>query len=129
MEAAIQSVHAERRLGGPVNWTALVSLYDILLQIAPTLGASVARAAAVGEAEGPDAGLRDLDQLKSNRLDAYQPFWAVRAHLLALAGDDGASHAYERAIGLTEDPATRGFLRRRQPETGQGLHDSSRRPA
>jgi RNA polymerase sigma-70 factor (ECF subfamily) len=129
MEAAIQSVHAERRLGLPVNWTALVSLYDLLLQIAPTLGGAVARAAALGEAEGPVAGLHALDLLSSDRLDTYQPFWAVRAHLMALARKDGANLAYERAIGLTEDAATRAFLRRRQAESDPAPHEISRRPA
>jgi RNA polymerase sigma-70 factor (ECF subfamily) len=41
----------------------------------------------------------------------YQPYWAVRAHLLERLGKTGeASDAYDRAIGLAEDPAVKEFL-------------------
>jgi RNA polymerase sigma-70 factor (ECF subfamily) len=47
-------------------------------------------------------------------LAEYQPYWAARAHLLALCGRHGeALHAYGRAIGLERDPAVRSFLQRR----------------
>lgn len=43
----------------------------------------------------------------------------VRAHLLRGAGrTPEAMHAFDRAIGLTEDPATRQFLLRRRGEAG-----------
>jgi len=41
----------------------------------------------------------------------YQPYWAVRAHLLQRLGKTSeASDAYDQAIGLAEDPAVRQFL-------------------
>jgi RNA polymerase sigma-70 factor (ECF subfamily) len=41
----------------------------------------------------------------------YQPYWAVRAHLLQRLGKKReAADAYDRAIGLAEDPAVREFL-------------------
>ena len=41
----------------------------------------------------------------------YQPYWAVRAHLLRSLGRAAeAAEAYDRAIGLAVDPATRQFL-------------------
>ena len=44
-------------------------------------------------------------------VSAYQPYWAVRAHLLQRLGRTAdASDAYDRAIGLAEDPAIRQFL-------------------
>jgi predicted RNA polymerase sigma factor len=44
----------------------------------------------------------------------YQPYWALAAHLLE-ARDEAAeaAAAYELAIGLSEDAATRAFLQRR----------------
>jgi RNA polymerase sigma-70 factor (ECF subfamily) len=45
---------------------------------------------------------------RGGALDAYQPYWAARAELLAAAGDPtGARAAFERAVGLCIDPAIR----------------------
>jgi RNA polymerase sigma-70 factor (ECF subfamily) len=44
---------------------------------------------------------------------SYQPYWALRAHLLRREGAvDWALTAYNRAIGLSESPAVRNFLSR-----------------
>jgi RNA polymerase sigma-70 factor (ECF subfamily) len=115
LEAAIQSVHAERAQTGRTDWAALVVFYDQLVRVAPTLGARVAQAAAVAEAQGPGAGLAMLDTIDRASIATYQPFWAVSAHLMRQLGNRaGAAEAYDRAIGLTEDPATRRFLLERR---------------
>jgi RNA polymerase sigma-70 factor (ECF subfamily) len=85
------------------------------MQMSPTLGISVGYAAAVAEADGPEAGLAILDPIASEAVSHYQPYWAVRAHLLQALGKlDQASKAYDRAVGLAEDPAIREFLLRRK---------------
>ncbi|TMK77835.1 MAG: RNA polymerase subunit sigma-70 [Actinobacteria bacterium] len=115
LEAAIQSVHAERAQTGRTDWAAIVVFYEHLVQLAPTLGARVAQAAAVAEAHGAAAGLALLDTIDRAAVATYQPFWAVRAHLLRQVGEGvDAVEAYDRAIGLTEDPAIRRFLLERR---------------
>jgi RNA polymerase sigma-70 factor (ECF subfamily) len=109
-EAAIQSLHAQRAITGRAEPVALAALYDILVQQAPATGALVARAVAHGNAFGAAAGLAALDAIPADTVAAYQPFWAARAHLLQAAGDSTAAVAYDRAIGLTSDPAVRAFL-------------------
>jgi len=85
--------------------------YDRLTRVAPTLGARVAQAAAVAEASGPAAGLSMLDAPETSAVKTYQPYWAVRAHLLRLLDRRSeAAAAFDRAIGLTEHPAVRRFL-------------------
>ena len=111
LEAAIQSVHAERAQSGRTDWAAIVVFYDHLVRLAPTLGARVAQAAAVAEAQGPADGLAVLDEIARAAVATYQPYWAVRAHLLRNLGRAAeAAEAYDRAIGLAVDPATRQFL-------------------
>lgn len=110
LEAAIQSVHAERVHGGATDWRAITAIYDALVQCAPTLGAMVGRAAAIGEAQGPAAGIASLDRIDATVVAGYQPYWATRAHLLQRLGDAAACDAFDRAIGLAEDPAVRQFL-------------------
>ncbi len=52
-EAAIQSVHAQQPFTGHVDHAALLTLYDLLAQHAPSLGALVGRAAVPAEAGSP----------------------------------------------------------------------------
>jgi predicted RNA polymerase sigma factor len=115
LEAAIQSVHAERAHSGHTEWTAIAAFYDQLVQLAPSLGATVARAAAHAEVCGPEAGLALLDEIGMQRVASYQPYWAVRAHLLRqLKRTSDAYDAFDRAIGLSEDEAVRIFLLEQQ---------------
>jgi predicted RNA polymerase sigma factor len=115
LEAAIQSVHAERAHNGRTEWSAIVLFYEQLNRLSPTLGTQTGYAAAVGEAKGPEAGLAVLDGLDLGVVSQYQPYWAVRAHLLQRLGrPPEAKDAYDRAIGLAEDPAVKDFLLERR---------------
>jgi predicted RNA polymerase sigma factor len=115
LEAAIQSVHAERACSGHTDWRAIAVFYEHLVQLAPTLGAQIGRAAAMAEVHGPAAGLALRDAIALEAVTLYQPYWAVRAHLLQRLGRKGAaSDAFDRAIGLTEDDAVRRFLLERR---------------
>jgi RNA polymerase sigma-70 factor (ECF subfamily) len=115
LEAAIQSVHAERARSGRIQWNAILMFYEQLMRISPTLGTQTGYAAAVAEAKGAEAGLAALDGIDPGGILAYQPYWAVRAHLLQRLGrTPEAWDAFDRAIGLTEDPAVRQFLLQRR---------------
>jgi RNA polymerase sigma-70 factor (ECF subfamily) len=104
-------VHAERGRSGRIEWTAIVHFYEQLIRISPTIGRRTGYAAALAEANGAEKGLAVLDAIDQDTVSAYQPYWAVRAHLLQLLGKGPeAQHAYDRAIGLAEDPAVREFL-------------------
>jgi len=86
------------------------------VRLSPTVGARVALAAVLAEADGPAAGLGALDVLALDRPEAgtFQPFWATRAHLLAAAGRVAdARVAYERAVELAGDERLRAALRQR----------------
>jgi predicted RNA polymerase sigma factor len=111
LEAAIQSVHAERARTGRTEWAAIVLFYEQLIRISPTLGTRTGYAAAIAEAKGPEAGLAVLDAIDVGAVSGYQPYWAVRAHLLQRLGKSReALDAFDRAIGLAEDPAIIQFL-------------------
>ncbi len=109
LEAAIQSAHCARRDGEPTDYAALRKLYEALIEVAPTLGARVSLAAAIGELDGAEAGLLELDRIDAPR---FQPLWATRAHLLSQLGRrTDARAAYAKAISLTTDEITRDRLR------------------
>ena len=123
LEAAIQAAHAQGRLEGRVPWDDITRLYERLLELAPTVGARIAHAVAVAHAApDPAAGLRLLDAIEPARVASHQPWWAARAHLLAMAGAHAeAASAYGRALALTVEPRLRAWLeRRRQAEESAG---------
>ncbi len=95
----------------------IVILYEGLLRLAPSLAARVGHAAAVAEAKGAEAGLALLDALDSERLKDYQPYWAVRAHVLQKLGRPEAHAAFDRAIGLSRHQGQRAFLLKKQTPT------------
>lgn len=113
LHAAIQSVHNRRALTGRTDWAAVAALYDGLVVLTPTVGAHVARAKARSHSDGYGPALALLDELPADRVAAYQPYWVVRAHVLAGAGDTaGAAAAARVALDLTRDAATRRHLGR-----------------
>jgi RNA polymerase sigma-70 factor (ECF subfamily) len=115
LEAAIQSVHAERARTGRTDWEAIAWFYDRLVELSPALGARVGRAAAIAEVEGAASALAELDRIEDPSVKTYQPYWAVRAHLLKRLGRvDEARAAFDRAAGLAEDEAVRRFLLERR---------------
>jgi RNA polymerase sigma-70 factor, ECF subfamily len=118
IEAAIQSAHVARRLGGAATWPAIVALYDHLLALTGSPVVALNRAVALAETDGPHAGLAALEQLSADgRLADYQPYWAARGALLARAGQTSeARQALTRALGLADDPAVRAYLRARRDE-------------
>ncbi len=120
LEAAIQSAHAWRARSGTTPWRAVLGLYDRLVAVVPTVGAAVARAATLAEVEGPAAALAALDAIEGAD---FQPWWAVRADLLARIGAD-AGPAYARAITLTRDPAVAAYLRNRAGGAGLGQRET-----
>jgi len=115
LEAAIQSVHADRRRTGRTDWQAVALFYEHIVCLAPTLAARIGHAVAIGEVQGPEAGLRLLDRIERASTASHQPFWAARAHLLARQGrSDEAAQAYDLAIGLAREESVRRFLMQRR---------------
>ena len=116
-ERALQCAVLWRRLMrcGRIDWHAIALLYEGLVRAAPTLGALVGRAAALAEASGPAAGFALLDDITPERVKTYQPYWAVRVHLLRRLGrQTQALDTFDRAIGLMGDGAIRQLLLRRR---------------
>ncbi|MEL6514962.1 MAG: DUF6596 domain-containing protein [Pseudomonadota bacterium] len=122
LEAAIQAVHADRISTGVTNWDALVQLHLGLSRIAPTIGATVGYAAALGKAVGPQEGLDALCQIDAKVRAVFAPAEATRAYLLSKLGRTReAFAAYEQAISLTVEPPLRQYLQTERAELGGKL--------
>jgi RNA polymerase sigma-70 factor (ECF subfamily) len=112
VEAAIAAVHAEAPTWQDTDWSEIVSLYGVLLQLWPSPVVELNRAVAIGLRDGPAAGLDALAPLSAD------PALATYAYHSAARGDflrqlhrwDEAAVAYEEALTLTDNDVERAFL-------------------
>ena len=117
VQAAIAACHALAPTWGDTDWSAVVSWYDVLLTVADTPVARLNRAVAVGERDGPAAGLAAVDAV--DELGGYPLWHAARAELLArLDRVDDADTAYAAALAIPQDDAQLTHLRRRRARLG-----------
>jgi RNA polymerase sigma-70 factor (ECF subfamily) len=116
LQAAIAALHLEASGAEDTDWRQIAQLYDALAKLSPSPVVEVNRAAAVGFADGPEAGLALLEPLLADaRLERYQPVHAAHAELLRRAGAlDAADDAYRRAIELSANAVERAELERRR---------------
>ncbi|WP_067723071.1 RNA polymerase sigma factor [Nocardia yamanashiensis] len=82
-QAAIAALHADARVADETDWVQIVEWYDELLKLTNSPVVQLNRAVAVGEADGPRAGLAALDQVDPG-LPRYT---AARAYLIERTGD------------------------------------------
>jgi RNA polymerase sigma-70 factor, ECF subfamily len=110
IQAAINAVHGDASRATDTDWGQILTLYDQLLLFDPSPVVALNRAVALGEVEGPAAGLAAMDGLP---LQSYYLFHAVRADLLRrLDRLPDAAAAYDAAMARTENEAERAFLAR-----------------
>jgi RNA polymerase sigma-70 factor, ECF subfamily len=110
LQAMIASLHAD----DPSDWAQIAELYAELGRLTSSPVVELNRAIAIAETEGPQAGLRIVDDLD---LDDFRYVHSTRGELLRRLGRiPEARDAYRRARELTDDGAERRFLERRLTE-------------
>ena len=118
VQAAIAAVHAQAPSAEGTDWTEIVGLYDVLLQLTPSPVVELNRAVAVAMRDGPAAGLVIVDDiLNRGDLSEYRFAHAARAELCRRLGRSAdARVSFERALALTRQEADRRFIERRLAE-------------
>ena len=113
VQAAIAALHDDAATAAETDWVQILAWYDDLLALTGNPLVALSRAVAVGEVDGPPAGLRALDGLDA-ALGEHHRLDAVRAHLLERAGRDEEAHAsYLLAARRTTSTAERDHLTRK----------------
>jgi RNA polymerase sigma-70 factor, ECF subfamily len=112
VQAGIHAAWCSRQsLDQPAPWPALLSLYDVLLDLEDNLVVRLNRAVVLAEVSGVDTALAAIGALEPERLREFQPYHAVRADLLRRTGrTQEALEAYEIAISLVSTSAERQWL-------------------
>jgi RNA polymerase sigma-70 factor, ECF subfamily len=120
LQAAIAALHAEAPSYPDTDWRQIVQLYDALLTVWPSPVVALNRAAALALAEGPEAGLAEIEELEAGgRLADYRYLPAAKADLLRRLGRRAeAEQAYRAALALAGNSAERDFLAQRIAEVG-----------
>ncbi len=123
IQAAISATHARASAAAETDWAQIVSLYDHLLRLIDSPVVALNRAAAIGMAESPEAGLLAIDSLESHEMmREYYLLHAARADFLRRAGRFAeAAQAYDRALMRVRNERERAYLERRRGECGQSL--------
>lgn len=112
LQAEIAAKHVTAPSEAETDWPGIVNLYDELNRVEQTPIVALNAAIACSRAEGPQAGLRALDQIASDpALKDYHLLPAVRAQLWRLLGQlDEARTAYLQALECTCTEPERRFL-------------------
>jgi RNA polymerase sigma-70 factor (ECF subfamily) len=116
LEAAIAWQHAASSRFDDTDWSAITGLYDALLQIVPSPVVALNRAIAIGQRDGPVAGLTALAALEGDaRLERYPFFHAALGEFLFDEGRaDEALARFECALSLARNVDEQNYLRRRR---------------
>ena len=110
VQAAVAACHVP---APTTDWDVVCSWYDVLLIVQDTPATQLARAVAVGERDGAQAGLAALDEVVG--LMGSAAFQGARAELLVRTGRvHEAQVAYDAALALPLSAPQRVFLQARR---------------
>ena len=112
LQAAIAAVHAEAASAASTDWRQIKLLYDRLIRVQPSPVVELNRAVAVAMSEGPEQGLRLIDDLQAREeLANYYLAHSARADLCRRLGRFAeACASYEKALALAPQGPERRFL-------------------
>ncbi len=115
VEAGIAAVHARARQTEDTDWAQIASLYDLLTKVQPSPIVALNRAIAIGQLEGPERGLEELETIADRERLASYPFYAAALgeFELRIGRHDAALSHFEAAAKLARNPMERRFLEQR----------------
>ncbi|HVV10032.1 RNA polymerase sigma factor [Amycolatopsis sp.] len=124
-QAAIAALHADAPSTAETDWVQIVEWYDELLRLTDSPVVRLNRAVAVGEADGPQAGLAALADVSPD-LPRYA---AVTAYLRERAGDlERAAELYAEASRAATSVPERDHLTREATRVRQLADRGNDRP-
>lgn len=124
LQALIAAEHATAPSAQATRWPVIADLYGALEEVTGSPVVRLARAVAVGEAEGPSAGLGLLDGLDA-ALPRHHRLPAVRGELLLRAGNAAdAAAEFRHALALVTNDAERAHLAARLGDAERALEDA-----
>jgi RNA polymerase sigma-70 factor, ECF subfamily len=113
IQAAISCLHSLAPTFAETDFRQIVTLYEVLEQMMPSVPVRLTKALAIAQLDGPSAGLKMLDGLRSPEAERSPFFHTASGHLREQLGErERAALDYARALDLTRNEADRAHLRR-----------------
>lgn len=115
LQAAMASVHCVAPTFAETQWRLIVGYYDMLFGITPSPIVRMNRAIALGMAEGPEAGLRELRELTGAKQIAqnHRLYAAIGEFSFKVGNRLEAEAAFRKALELAPTTAERLFLQQK----------------
>jgi RNA polymerase sigma-70 factor (ECF subfamily) len=110
IEAAVAAVHANAKTADETPWAEIVGLYDVLMALRPSPVVTLSRAIAIGERDGPEAGLLAVRAIEHHGRLARTPFYEAALGDLELRA--GRIEAARRHLGAALERARNPMERR-----------------
>jgi RNA polymerase sigma factor (sigma-70 family) len=112
IQAAIAAIHDEAATVAETDWRQILALYAVLKKMVDNPMVTLNHAVALAMVDGPQEGLRLIAELDSTgRLGDHHRLYAVRGHLLEMAGDAAsAMKDYQAAAARTACLPERNYL-------------------
>lgn len=112
LQAALAACHAKATRAEDTDWNRIASLYDKLMEVAPSPVIDLNRAVAHSMAFGPEAGLKLVEEIaQAETLRNYAPLPAARGDFLFRAGRLAeAKVQFEHAANFTRNEREKTFL-------------------
>lgn len=116
VQAAIAAIHDEAASTEDTDWPQILLLYHLLDRIAPNPMATLNQALALAMVHGPETGLALLATLDGDkRIDTHHRLFAMRGHLLEMAGDaTAAAEDFDAASRRCTNLSERRYLQLRR---------------
>jgi RNA polymerase sigma factor (sigma-70 family) len=129
LQAAIAALHCDAPTAEDTDWPQILEWYDELLALTDNPVAALSRAVAVGEVDGPLAGLAAVAEVAS-RLGDHHQLDAVRARLHERAGhhDEAVAH-YTRAAARARSAPEQEYLTKQAARLRHGARAHEGDPA
>src|SRR5262249_9635939 len=115
VEAAIAAVHAGARTVEDTDWPAIVSLYDRVVDVAPSPVVPLHPPLPIGHADGADGGLAALHGIADRDRLSHYPFYPAALGELELrrGNREAARRHFRAAMDVARNGAERRFLEKR----------------
>lgn len=115
LQAAIAACHSLAGSYEETEWTRILDLYDMLVEVNGSPVVLLNRAIAISKVYGPEEGIRAVEEIRDRRpLDSYYLLYAVLGELqMSLHHFEEAAKSYRKTLELTQVRTERVFLKGR----------------
>lgn len=112
IQAAISATHCRAETFEETDWTNILSLYDLQLQITPSPIVELNRIIPLEKVHGSLLSFKEIERLERTQFfEDYYLFYAIKSEVLQnLGNNDDARQALEKAVELTKNEKEKSYL-------------------